>query len=109
MYLFLIALGLCCCSWLSLVVVKVRVLIIQFCATLCDPMGYSPPGSSVQGVLQVIGVGSQSFLQGVFPTQGLNPGLLHCRQIVQSLVVGRGLFFVAVFGRLLASLVELRL
>ena len=22
-----------------------------------------------------------SFLQGIFPTQGLNPGLLHCRQI----------------------------
>ena len=27
------------------------------------------------------GVGSLSFLQGIFPTQGWNPGLLHCRQI----------------------------
>ena len=27
------------------------------------------------------GVGSHSFLQGIFPTQGSNPGLLHCRQI----------------------------
>ena len=26
------------------------------------------------------GVGSHSFLQGIFPTQGLNPGFLHCRQ-----------------------------
>ena len=26
-------------------------------------------------------VGSHSLLQGIFPTQGLNPGLLHCRQI----------------------------
>ena len=28
------------------------------------------------------GVGCHSLLQGIFPTQGLNPGLLHCRQIV---------------------------
>ena len=27
------------------------------------------------------GVGSHSLLQGIFPTQDLNPGLLHCRQI----------------------------
>ena len=25
------------------------------------------------------GVGSNSLLQGIFPTQGLNLGLLHCR------------------------------
>ena len=30
---------------------------------------------------QNIGVGSCSLLQGIFPTQGLNPGLLHCRWI----------------------------
>ena len=29
---------------------------------------------------QNTGVGSHSLLQGIFPTQGLNPGLLHCRQ-----------------------------
>ena len=28
------------------------------------------------------GVGSHSLLQGTFPTQGSNPGLLHCRQIL---------------------------
>ena len=27
-------------------------------------------------------MGSLSLLQGIFPTQGLNPGLLHCRQIL---------------------------
>ena len=27
------------------------------------------------------GVGFYLFLQGIFPTQGSNPGLLHCRQI----------------------------
>ena len=31
---------------------------------------------------QCTGVGSLSLLQGIFPTQGLNPGLLHCRQIL---------------------------
>jgi len=29
--------------------------------------------------------GSCSLLQGVFPTQGSNPGLLHCRQILYQL------------------------
>jgi len=28
------------------------------------------------------GMGSHSFLQRVFPTQGSNPSLLHCRQIL---------------------------
>ena len=28
------------------------------------------------------GVGFHSLLQGIFPTQGANPGLLHCRQIL---------------------------
>ena len=31
------------------------------------------------------GVGSCSLLQGVFPTQGSNPGLLHCRRILYQL------------------------
>ena len=30
-------------------------------------------------------MGSHSFLQGIFPTQGLNPGLLHFRQILYHL------------------------
>ena len=29
--------------------------------------------------------GSHSLLQGIFPTQGLNQGLLHCRQILYHL------------------------
>ena len=32
------------------------------------------------------GVGSQSLLQGIFPTQVSNPGLLHCKQIFYCLV-----------------------
>ena len=31
------------------------------------------------------GVGCHSLLQGIFLSQGLNPGLLHCRQILYSL------------------------
>ena len=34
---------------------------------------------------QNTGVGSLSFLQGIFPTQGPNPGLPHCRQILYQL------------------------
>ena len=34
---------------------------------------------------QNTGVGSFSLLQGIFPTQGWNPGLLHCRWILYQL------------------------
>ena len=34
---------------------------------------------------QNTGVGSLSLLQGIFPTQGSNPGLLHCRQLLYQL------------------------
>ena len=30
----------------------VCVLVSKLCPTLCDPMDYSPPGSSVHGILQ---------------------------------------------------------
>ena len=42
---------------------------------------YSPWNSPGQNT----GVGSLSLLQGIFPTQGLNPGLPHCRQILYQL------------------------
>ena len=29
-----------------------RMLSLQLCPTLCDPMDYSPPGSSVHGIVQ---------------------------------------------------------
>ena len=34
-------------------------------------------------------VGFHSLLQGIFPTQGLNPGLLHCRQILYHQLPGK--------------------
>ena len=57
-------------------------LVAQSCQ-LCDPMDSSPPGSSVRGDSPVKNteMGSFSLLQGIFPTQGLNPGLPHCRWI----------------------------
>ena len=47
-----------------------------------QPQGlYSPWNSPGQNT----GVGCHSLLQGIFPTQGLNPGLPHCRQILYQL------------------------
>ena len=62
-------------------------LVAQSCPTLCDPMDCSPPGSSVHGDFpgKNTGVGSLSLLQRIFPTQGLNPGLPHCRRILYCL------------------------
>ena len=46
--------------------------------TLRDSMDRSPPGASVHGILQArILEGLSSPSQGVFPTQGWNPCLLH--------------------------------
>ena len=57
---------------MSFVYMKVKVP--QSCPTLSDPMDYT-----------VHGVGSHSLLQGIFPTQGSNPSLLHRRQILYQL------------------------
>ena len=62
-------------------------LVAQPCLTLCDPMDCSPSGSSVHGDSpgKNTGVGCHAFLQGIFPTQGLNPGLLYCKWILYHL------------------------
>ena len=58
----------------------------QACLILCGPMDCSPPGSSVHGILQAtILEGGAHFLLQIFPTQGSNPGLLHCKQILYHL------------------------
>ena len=50
--------------------------------SLCDPMDYSPPGSSVHqnSPGKNIEMGCHALLQGIFLTQGLNPCLLHLLQ-----------------------------
>ena len=59
-------------------------LVAQSCPTLCDSMDFSPLGSSVHGDFsrQEYWSGLPCFLPGDLPTQGFNPGLLHCRQIL---------------------------
>ena len=56
--------------------------ITQLYLTLCDPMDSSLPGSSIHGIFpgKNTGVGCHFLLQGIFLTQGLNPGLPHCKQ-----------------------------
>ena len=54
-----------------------KVKVAQSCLTLCDSMDFS-----WNSLGQNIGAGSLSLLQGTFPAQGLNPGLLHCGRIL---------------------------
>ena len=68
-------------SFLSSLSLKVKVA--QSCPILCDSSlrlhgVYHPWNSPGQNV----GVGSLSLLQGIFPTQGSKPGLLHCRWVL---------------------------
>ena len=61
-------------------------LVTQLCPTLFDPMDCSPRCSSVHGDSpgKSNGVSCHALLQGIFPTQGLNSGLPHCRQTLPS-------------------------
>ena len=65
--------------------------IAQSCPTFSNPMDCSPtrllrpwdfPGKST-------GVGCRCLLQGIFPTQGSNPGLPHCRQTLYLILLAR--------------------
>ena len=71
-------------SWINILHSETLCLGAQSCPTLCDPVDYSPPGSSVHGdsPAKNTGLGCHALLQGIFPTQGLNPDLLQCRQIL---------------------------
>ena len=52
-------------------------IICESCSVMSDSLQNSPG--------QNTGVGSLFLLQGIFPTQGSNPGLPHCRQILYHL------------------------
>ena len=56
--------------------------VTQLSPTLCDPVDYTVHGNCPG---QNTGVGNLSLLQGIFQTQGSNPGLPHCRQILYQL------------------------
>ena len=63
-------------------IVQILVRVTQSCLTLCHPHGlYSPRNSPDQNT----GVGGLSFFQGIFPNQGSNSGLPHCRRILYQL------------------------
>ena len=59
---------------------SMKVKVIQLCLTLCDLMDC--PWNSLG---QNTGVVSLSLLQGIFPTQGSIPSVLHSRQILYQL------------------------
>ena len=61
------------------------VLVAQSCLTLCDPVDCSPPGSSVQGILQARILECVPISSSRGSSQGLNLSLPHCRQIVYHL------------------------
>ena len=69
-----------CIDWVT----TVTLCVCSLCLTLWPHGLYRPlcpwdsPGKNT-------GVGSHSLLQGIFPTRGLNPGLLYCRQILYHL------------------------
>ena len=58
----------------------------KFCAlqdwSLCFPQSCGSPGTSTNSPGQNTGVGSHFLLQGISPTQGSNPHLPLCRQIL---------------------------
>ena len=57
------------------------------CLVAQSSMDCSPPGSSVYGDSpgKNTEVGCHALFQGIFPTQESNPGLPHCRQILNRL------------------------
>ena len=49
-------------------------LVTELCLTLCDPMGCSPPGSSVHGIIQEeYWSGLPFFSPGDLPDPGIEP------------------------------------
>ena len=58
-------------------------LVAQSCLTLCNLMDCSPPGTwSMRFSREGYWSGLPFPFPGIFPTQGLKLGLLHCRQIL---------------------------
>ena len=60
-----------------------KLKVSQLCLTLCDPMDCNlcPWNSPSKNT----GVSNHFLLQGIFLTQGSNPGIPHCRQILYQL------------------------
>ena len=73
----------CCCSVASVMSDYVQHYGLQPARLLCP--WYSPGKST--------GVGCHALFQVIFPTQGLNPGLLHCRRFFTAEPPGKPIVF----------------
>ena len=73
--------------WMGENTSKWHILGTPLCLTRCNPVDCSPPSSSVHedSPGKDTRVGCHALLQGIFPTQWLNPGLPHYRQILYHL------------------------
>ena len=71
-----------CDPAVSLLSIYPEVKVAQSCPTFCNPKDYKVHGILQARILEWV---SLSFLQGIFPTQGSNPGFLHCRWILYQL------------------------
>ena len=60
-----------------------KVKVAQSCPTLCNSVDYTVHGILKARILEWVTF--FSLLQRIFPTQGLNPGFLQCRQILYQL------------------------
>ena len=59
-----------------------KVKVAHSCLTLCDSIDYIVHGILQARILEWVAF---PFSRGIFLTQGLNPGLSHCRQILYQL------------------------
>ena len=76
--------------------------VAKSCQTLHNPMDCSSPGSSVLGILQakILEWVIIPFSRGIFPTQGLKPGLLYCRQIIYQLSHRESTYYLPEFAQI---------
>ena len=79
-------------SWTQIYIIKGRVRETESVSHSAAPDSLWPHGLEAASLLRpwnspgkITGVGSHFLLQGIFPTQGWNLGLLHCRQTLYCL------------------------
>ena len=78
---------------IKIILIKIKKLkinknkVAQLCPTLCNLMDYTVHRTLQARILKWV---NRSLLPGIFPTQGSNPCLLHCRWILYQLSHRRG-------------------
>ena len=85
----------------SKIVKQMKVLVTLLCPTLCDavdcncqaPLSVEFPGKNT-------GVGFHSLLQGLFPTQESNPGVLHCKRVLYHIATREALLKCILWAKL---------